>query len=189
MANKHRIVACHNRPPVAVDNFPVAQKNLFTDGSADPLTKVGYGAYLITESPLSPRDQLAGRVVSQRFTHTSSTRLELQTLLWAIAEVIRTGQLQPQHDHLTIYTDCQTIINLPSRRLRLEQNNYCSKKNISLKNGDLYRQLIRQLDSVSHKLIKVQGHQSAKTQHHIDQIFTLVDRYARQALRDNSTSE
>ncbi len=177
----------HNLPPVAADNFRVAEQSLFSDGSVDPLSKSGYGAYLITTTPHPSLEQLTGRVVSKRFTHTSSTRLELQTLLWAIAEVIHAGQLQPQHDHLTIYTDCQTIINLPARRQRLEKNNYRSKKNIPLKNGDLYQQLLHQFDSLSLTLIKVQGHQSNKNKQHLDQIFSLVDRHARQALRANQS--
>lgn len=179
-------MGCPSPPPVEAESSSLNELSLFTDGSVDPLSKVGYGAYLVATTPLPPRDQLARRVVSKRFTETTSTRLEIQTLLWAINELKDTGQLQPQQDHLTIYSDCQTIINLPARRQRLEQNNYCSKKNVPLKNSDLYQQLFHQFDSLNLKLIKVRGHQAAKYQKHIDQIFTLVDRYARQTLRDNT---
>lgn len=179
-------MGCPSQPPVAAESSSLNELSLFTDGSVDPLSKVGYGAYLVATNPLPPRDQLAGREVSKRFTHTSSTRLELQTLLWAINELRASGQLHPQHDHLTIYSDCQTIINLPARRQRLEQNNYCSKKKIPLKNGDLYQQLFHQFDSLNLNLIKVRGHQSNKNKQHLDQIFTLVDRHARQTLRDNT---
>ncbi len=178
-------MGCPNPQPVAADNSGVTQQILFTDGSVDPLSKVGYGAYLITTAPLPSRDELMGRVVSKRFVDTTSTRLELQTLLWAINELKNTGQLHQQHDHLTIYTDCQTTINLPARRQRLEQNNYCSKKNVPLKNGDLYQQLFLQFDSINLELIKVRGHHAAKHHQHIDQIFTLVDRCARETLRSN----
>jgi ribonuclease HI len=181
VASKHRIAALPT--PVEADNSSVAELSLFTDGSINPLSKIGYGAYLVATTPLPPCDQLTGRAVSKRFTETTSTRLEIQTLLWAIHELKDTGQLQTQRDHLTVYTDCQTIINLPTRRQRLEQNNYCSKKNIPLKNGDLYQQLFRQFDLTNLKLIKVRGHQSTKNKKHLDQIFTLVDRHARQALR------
>lgn len=170
---------------VAADNSGVTEQSLFIDGSADPISKFGYGAYLMTQSPHPPLDQLMGRVAIKRFTETSSTQLELQTLLWAISELKKTQQLQPQQDHLTIYTDCQTIINLPARRWHLEQNNYCSKKNIPLKNGDLYRQLLHQFDSINFDLIKVRGHQASKHLQPIDKIFTLVDRCARQTLRHN----
>lgn len=173
-------------PLVEAERSSVSELSLFTDGSADPISKVGYGAYLCTQAPLPPREQLMGRVLCKRFTETSSTRLEIQTLLWAINELKETRQLHPQQDHLTIYTDCQTIINLPAQRQRLEQNNYCSKKNIPLTNADLYRQLVHQFDSLNFDLIKVRGHQATKHKQSIDQIFTLVDRCARQTLRNNT---
>ncbi len=62
---------------------------LFTDGSVDSVSKVGYGAYLLVAKAtvLDTFDELNSRINVQRFEQTSSTRLELQTLLWALGEV------------------------------------------------------------------------------------------------------
>jgi hypothetical protein len=57
---------------------------LLTDGSVNIQSKIGYGAYLaVSERGLS-LDSLRTRVKVRRFEHTSSTKLELQTLLWAL---------------------------------------------------------------------------------------------------------
>jgi len=53
---------------------------LFTDGIANTQSNFGYGAYLaVPESELS-FDSFRMRVKVRRFEHTSSTKLELQTL-------------------------------------------------------------------------------------------------------------
>ena len=55
---------------------------LFTDGSVSPKSHIGYGAYLaVSETDLS-LPALKRRVKIRVFKNTSSTKLELQTLLW-----------------------------------------------------------------------------------------------------------
>jgi len=63
--------------------------------------------------------------VDTRFEQTSSTKLELQTLLWALGETITLANGDDMT--LTVYTDSQNIIGLPRRRARLEQNNSYSR--------------------------------------------------------------
>ena len=64
---------------------------LFTDVSLNPKRKLGVGAYLIVPASfleVSPRSieisELAERLVVRRFEGTSSTTLEVQTVLWAL---------------------------------------------------------------------------------------------------------
>ena len=65
---------------------------LFTDGSVNTQSKIGYGAYLaVSESGLS-LDSLRECVKVMRFEHTSSTKLELQTLLWALGDIPGIGE-------------------------------------------------------------------------------------------------
>ncbi len=60
---------------------------LFTDGSINPQSKIGYGAYLaVAEIDLS-HESLKKHVKIKRFEDTSSTKLELQTLLWALEDI------------------------------------------------------------------------------------------------------
>ena len=151
---------------------------LFTDGSVNPQKNIGYGAYLyISEDGLS-LDFLKTQLIVKRFENTSSTKLELQTLLWALSDI------QKIIGKLIIYTDSKNILGLENRRYRLEQINYSSKKNKCLDNYDLYKNFYKIIDSLSYQFSKVDGHLPAHKKNDIDNIFTLVDRASRKSLRD-----
>ena len=150
---------------------------LFTDGSVNTQSKIGYGAYLaMSECELS-LDSLSARVKVMRFEHTSSTKLELQTLLWALREI------QALEGKVVVYTDSQNIMGLPGRRERFEQNNYYSKKGRRLNNYELYQEFFRMTDQLNCRFVKVRGHQVSNQKEDIDRLFTLVDRASRNALR------
>ncbi|NOY71664.1 MAG: ribonuclease H, partial [Gammaproteobacteria bacterium] len=61
---------------------------VFTDGSVNPQLKVGYGAYLLVSDLSTSIASLKYTVKVKRFEQTSSTKLELQTLLWSLSEAI-----------------------------------------------------------------------------------------------------
>ena len=61
---------------------------LFTDGSVHAQSAIGYGAYLSLSEHRLPVESLTAHVQTKRFTHTSSTKLELQTLLWVLSETV-----------------------------------------------------------------------------------------------------
>jgi len=152
---------------------------LFSDGSVDTRTSVGYGAYLVmSEIGLSP-DILKDNVKVKRFDDTSSTRLELQTLLWAL------GDIQTKGKRVIIYTDSQNIIGLESRRARYEKMSFNSKKKRPLRNGDLYKDFFALTDRQDLQFVKVAGHKPSKDKDYIEIIFGLVDRASRMALRKN----
>ena len=152
---------------------------LLTDGSVNTKSNIGYGAYLaVSDSGLS-LDELRAQVKVQRFEQTSSTKLELQTLLWALSEIQTSGW------KVIVYTDSQNIIGLPQRRERLEQNDYRSNKNRRLNNFELYQKFYQLIDRLDCQLVKVRGHQRTKQKNDIDQLFTLVDRASRKALRED----
>jgi len=153
---------------------------LFIDGSVNTQSHIGYGAYLALSEPGLSLDELRSCIKIKRFEQTSSTKLELQTLLWALSEITAAG------NKLMIYTDSQNIIGLPARRERLEQNDYCSRNGRALNDYQLYQEFYRMTDPLDYQLIKVQGHQQSNQKTVVDQIFTLVDRASRQALREES---
>ena len=64
---------------------------LFTDGSVNPKSKVGYGAILYTEDLNQPLKELKLQVRMKQFTDTSSTKLELENLLWGLSLVTVQG--------------------------------------------------------------------------------------------------
>jgi ribonuclease HI len=150
---------------------------LFTDGSVNTHSNIGYGAYLaVSESDLS-LDTLRTRVKVRRFEHTSSTKLELQTLLWALKDI------QASEVKVVVYTDSQNIMGLQGRRERFEQNNYRSKKNRRIKNYELYQEFYRMTDRMNCQFVKVRGHRAWSQKDDMDRLFTLVDRASRNALR------
>ena len=156
---------------------------LFTDGSVDTQSKIGYGAYLaVSEHGLS-LDSLRECVKVRRFEHTSSTKLELQTLLWALKDI------QTLESKVTVYTDSQNIMGLPGRRERFEQNSYRSKKGRLLNNYELYQEFYRMTDQLKCRFVKVRGHQVSSQKDDIDRLFTLVDRASRNALRGDNLFE
>jgi ribonuclease HI len=157
---------------------------IFIDGSVNTRSRIGYGAYLsVFERGLSP-DLLRSCVKVRRFEDTSSTKLELQTLLWALNDV------QPLGKRVIIYTDSENIMGLPGRRDRFEQNNYRSKKNRLFNNYELYQEFFRMTDRLECEFIGVRGHKASHQKDDIDFLFTLVDRASRNALRgDNNEGE
>ncbi len=152
---------------------------LLTDGSVNTQSNIGYGAYLAVSEVGLSLDLLKTHVKVKRFEQTSSTKLELQTLLWALSEI------QPSTGKVVVYTDSQNIIGLQGRRERFEKNGYRSKKNKRLNNYELYQEFFRMTDQLDCELIKVRGHLVASQKNDIDRIFTLVDRASRNALRGN----
>jgi len=153
---------------------------LFTDASVHPASRIGYGAYLVVADPTAAPDALKAHVQLKRFEQTSSTNLELQTLIWALREI------QPQSHAVTLYTDSQNIIGLPGRRERLEQQDYCSKQKVRHRHADLYQTFFSLTDQFDCTLVKVNGHRVSCQKSPIDRLFTLVDRASRQALRNDS---
>ena len=156
---------------------------LLTDGSVNTQSKIGYGAYLaVSEHGLS-LDSLRECVKVKRFEHTSSTKLELQTLLWALKDI------QALKSEVIVYTDSQNIMGLPGRRERFEQNSYRSKKGRLLNNYELYQEFYRMTDQLKCRFVKVRGHQVSSQKDDIDRLFTLVDRASRNALRGDNLFE
>jgi len=144
---------------------------LFTDGSVNPQKKLGFGAYLT----VSHEGELS-EVRLKKFEETSSTQLELETLLWALEDIkIQTA--------LIIYTDCQNVLGLSQRRKGFEERNYHTKTGKPLKHAGLYQKFFLLTDKFSCEFVKVKGHKKSHLKDDIDRLFTLVDKASRDALR------
>ena len=150
---------------------------LFTDVSVDTKINVGYGAYLSVSGYGFSLDSLKSQIKVKRFEKTNSTKLELQTLLWALNDI------RPYKNEVIVYTDSQNIIGLLKRRERLEKNNYFSKENKLITNHQLYQEFYKVTDHLNCQFVKVSGHKRLNQKDYIDQLFTLVDRASRNALR------
>ncbi|WP_394809300.1 ribonuclease HI [Nitrosomonas sp.] len=155
--------------------------HIFIDGSVNNQLKIGYGAYLVVSELGTGIELLKDTVRVKRFEQTNSTRLELQTLLWALEEI---NALANDHELiLTVYTDSQNIISLPGRRARLEESNYFSSKNKQLNNYELYQEFYRLNSNLTCEFVKVIGHQPSSRKSEIDKLFGLVDQASRRSLR------
>ncbi|MBL1215001.1 MAG: ribonuclease H [Ignavibacteriae bacterium] len=154
---------------------------LFTDGSVNTKVKTGYGAYLAVNDLSLSIDQIGSSVKLKRFENTSSTKLELQTLLWALNEI------KSMENNIIVYTDSQNILGLQKRRTRLEGNDYRTKQNKLLKNHELYKEFFKLIDQLDCEFIKVDGHMPTRNKSDIDKLFSLVDKASRNALRNHNT--
>lgn len=152
---------------------------LFTDGSVHAQSKIGYGAYLLVGENTHILDELKPEVKVKCFEPTSSTKLELQTLLWAISDIQILGR------KVIVYTDSQNILGLPGRRKRFELNNYVSNQGKLIDNHELYRDFYRVIDRLEYELVKIKGHKASSHKDEIDRLFTMVDRASRKALRES----
>ncbi|MDD3055683.1 MAG: ribonuclease H [Aliarcobacter sp.] len=151
---------------------------LFTDSSVNPQEKVGFGAYLLLKDKDISFEEMKKDIKTKRFEDTSSTKLELQTLLWSLEEINDKDVI------IEIYTDCQNIIGLQDRRERLEKNNFHSSAGKLMNNHELYKDFLKKTDKLNIILIKVKGHKKNSLKNEIDIIFNLVDKASRNALRN-----
>lgn len=150
---------------------------LFTDSSVNPQSKIGFAAYLcINEEGLSV-EALNAQIKIKQFENTSSTKLEVQGLLWALKDCTK------QNASLTVYTDCQNILGLKDRRERFEKNRYLTSKGTLINNHELYKEFYILTDKINCDFIKVKGHKKTHLKDEIDTIFSLVDKASRNNLR------
>lgn len=162
---------------------------LFTDVSVNPELKLGVGAYLLVPAlfldvpPLSiERHEITKRLVFRRFECTSSTTLEVKTVLCAI-EDYRDGLKNFESVKLQIYSDSQCVTGLLRRRTGLEAKGFLSKRvRHQLKNACLYRRFYEFYDDLGFEIIKVSGHTRSCSHNTVNRIFSLVDKDVRKVL-------
>jgi ribonuclease HI len=162
---------------------------LFTDVSLNPERRLGVGSCLLVPASLlnSAPDAIeqaavTARLQFRRFAETSSTRLEVQTVLWGV-EMYREHCDRCGTGRLQVYTDSQCVVGLPGRRGGLEANGFvAARSGRLLANAPLYRALYAVHDELGFDLIKVAGHSRAGDHGSVQRIFSYVDRGARRAL-------
>ena len=151
---------------------------LFTDSSVNPQEKIGFGSFLIIEDENLTLENLKKNIKIKRFENTSSTKLELQTFLWSLEEIKNKDVI------IEVYTDCQNIIGLQDRKEKLEKNNFYSSSGKLMNNHELYKEFFEKTDKLNLVFIKVKGHKKSSLKDEIDNIFNLVDKASRSALRN-----
>ena len=170
--------------------------SIFTDVSLNPKIKKGLGAYLILPSrylelSLSEIEQLylIKLMKFKAFDSTSSTKLEVETVIWAINDILSIHQNDiPSELHL--YTDSQCVAGLLGRRQKLEQNKFTSKATkLPLIQADLYKEFYKLYDAIRFDITKVTGHSKSFTQDTKHRIFSYLDKAVRQKFKDLSSNK
>lgn len=123
-------------------------------------------------------------VVLKRFQDVSSTRLELETMLWALEEYSSGAKAAVLPGRLLIHSDSQCAAGLLSRRKRLEKNGFYSKRGQSpLKNASLYRLFYTFHDQLKFDVVQTPGHMPSRFQDANQRVFAFLDRRVRKSLR------
>lgn len=159
---------------------------IFTDVSVNPILKLGVGACLVLPAPFLDvpfpsieKSEITGRITLRRFEATSSTKLELETVLWALG-----GHRKRSKGRLNLYTDSQCISGLLTRKPGLQGRDFLSRTtNLPLRNAPLYRRFYALQDELVFKVIQVDGHSNSRDRDTAHRIFSIVDREARRALK------
>ena len=120
-------------------------------------------------------EDLSENIKVKKFENTSSSKLELQTLLWALSEV--------SERKIISYTDSQTIVGLLARKQRLQESAYCSKAGRQIRNHELYREFFEYTDKFDIQFHHIRGHKSLMFRTPLDSFFAFVDKASRKALR------
>ncbi|MFO7557309.1 MAG: GIY-YIG nuclease family protein [Desulfobacterales bacterium] len=163
---------------------------LFADASANPGLNIGVGGYLLVpdsliENPSSLINisELNEVLVLRKFIDTSSTRIEVQTVLWALEEYCA-GSAIATPGKLHVYSDSQCVAGLLPRRTRLEGSGFqCRRGNRLLKNEFLYRKYYEFHDRLAFDVTKVAGHTRSRSRDTAQTVFSFVDRKVRKALK------
>ena len=150
---------------------------------------VGIGGYLLVPVLFLEREphgveqsEVSSRLKMKMFEETTSTKLEVQTVLWALENSWEelTG---PARGSLRIYTDSQCVAGLLGRRAGLECSDFIAKRSgRPLPHASLYRGFYAAYDQLGFQLIKVAGHSRACSHDTVHRIFSYVDREVRKEL-------
>jgi len=163
---------------------------IFCDSSYDATSRAGVGGMLILPSnELSSQIPIADlRVITKLFTNMTSTRLELTTILWALSFFKKSFSEKKAnklyYPDAIVFSDCKTILDLPSRRDQLQKREFKSKRtNRPLSNADLYKKYFLLYDEIKPQIIWLKGHSSSRYHDVVQSIFSHVDKTTRARLR------
>lgn len=131
--------------------MPLNTISIYTDGSCHTQLKCGAWAAIIYLN----NDEHIIKGIAKNTTHN---RMELQAIINAVQFLILN---KISFNKIEVYTDSQYAVNLTTRKQRILENNYLTKKGTQLQNTDLLKELYTLFETMPLKLIKVAAHQPA----------------------------
>lgn len=122
---------------------------IYTDGSSHTQQLIGaWGAIILIHDKKV--------VLSNIETDTTHNRMELLGVIKAI-EYLNENNLT--ENVIDVYSDSQYVVNLLTRKTRLKQKNFITKKGTPIQNSDLVQKLIQQIETHTINFTKVKAHQ------------------------------
>jgi ribonuclease HI len=115
-------------------------------------------------------------IVFCEIEETNNIRAEIRGALAALEGCPSAGKI-------FLYTDCQTVVDLPRRREKLERTNFISEtKGRELTNTELYRKFYKLYDRARPEIVWIKGHTSKKVTNS-QKNFSFLDKAVRKKLR------
>jgi len=157
---------------------------IYCDASFSNKHKFGVAGFIIFKDDVSHgnNDFKAAVIKTVKINEKNNIRTEVKGVILAL-EMLKEGFLEDDFN-ITLFTDCNTVINLSERRAYLEANHYISKSSgVVLANADVYKEYFKLFDELKPKLIWVKGHMPQKEHDAIQKNFSFIDRLVRSELR------
>ena len=124
---------------------------IYTDGSYDPIRRVGGWAAVILIQ--DEKIILKGRAIT-----ASHQRMELE----AVIQALRYLEKDPiPESSMKVYSDSQYVIGIQERKEKIKRSGFLTGKKVKMRNDDLVALLIRYLDKWGVTLVKVKAHQKS----------------------------
>ena len=154
---------------------------LFSDASFCQKSKQGVAGYMsLGYKELCSAASSLPHIQTSFMKEKSNIRMELRAAIDALLSV-------PKGRKATLYTDCQCVVNLDSRREKLLAAGFCNKEGERLKNADLYREFFLALDNHPARIIWIKGHRK-KSLNPLENCFRQVDQKVRKELKEKKTA-
>ena len=150
--------------------------DIYTDGACHPPSQRGAWAAILF-GVFDQKEEVVLQGIVQNTTHQ---RMELT----AATEALRYAHNQGPLCAVALYTDSQYVADLPTRRSKLEQQDFMTKKGKQVQNTDLLREFLGWLDKLEVSIHKVKAHQKAsELPNHNRKVDKLVRKILRQAIK------
>ncbi|MCB0307782.1 MAG: hypothetical protein KDD48_00300 [Bdellovibrionales bacterium] len=127
----------------------------------------------------------AAFIRTKSFEAQNNICAEIMGILWTLDQILKYHLDSTNLTSILIFTDCQTVVNLPERRNKLEENDFKSRRTQeSLKNAELYRQFFKQIDKLPIRFQWLKGHTPKQNRSIYEQNISFIDRRVRKKLRE-----
>jgi ribonuclease HI len=149
-------------------NSPIT---IYTDGSCNTQTRVGAWAAIILYAE-------SKTILQGTEPDTTHNRMELVAVIKAILFSV---EKYPEST-LNVFTDSQYVIKLETRKDKLQDNNFITKKGSVLPNADLLKQLIELAEKYPIVFNKVKAHQKVSETENLNREVDIICRKAMRSI-------